>query len=414
MKMTFKFLALLFTVAAAAHAQVVPEATGPGLPISGKLHYNLHYSQIAYLISKPGDSESAVLSGNADYANNGERLPFTMTFGGGYSWNLAGISYGNGLFENLLLSQGIVRRSWNIQLRDNVSYRKEAPITGFSGVPGTGEPIGQPSPTPPSDQTILTLNTRTVSNVVNGEFEHRLNYATSLSAGGGSELLRFPDGNGLDINTQTANAMLTRRLNARSSLSGQYQFFDFSYPGNNLALAISSLETSTALFGYQRQWNRQISTNASVGPEWVESLNSAVTPSSTRVSGSATVDGQFRFGSAGLNYSHSTGGGGGFMAGAEIDSVDANFSRQFERKLTIGLTGGYRRISALSSGEINGKFGAAMATWRLGRYFSAFANYTATDQSTSYSLPANVLTNVWQEISFGVGYSSREKRLNNH
>jgi hypothetical protein len=409
MKTAFTILTFLFTVATAAHAQVVPEATAA----TAELHYSVRYAQSAeFYGGSLGDSQNAILSGNVDYMNGFKRRPFTLTFGGGYSWNLAGISHGDGFFENLLLSQGIVGRKWNIQVSDNISYLNEAPITGFSGVPGTGEPISGPNPPPPSSQTILTLNTRTVNNIVSGEFEHSLNYATALSVSGSSELLRYPDGNGLDTNAQTASAGLTRRLDARNSLSGQYLFTDYSYPGNNLALPISSLVTNTALFGYQREWNRRITTNVSVGPEWVESSNSAVVPSSTRISGSATVDDQFRFGSASLNYSHSASGGGGFLLGAEVDRVGAGFSREFEKKLTTELTGGYMRTSGLSTQEkIDGKYGAAMATMRLSQHFIAFANYTASDQSTSYSLPTNALTGLWQVISFGIGYSPREKRV---
>ena len=418
MKTTLTLLAFFFTIATAAHAQTAPEATAG----AAELHYSARYSQNAeFYGGSLGDSENAILSGNVEYANGFKRRPFTLTFSGGYSWNIAGTSYGDGLFENLLLSQGIVGRKWNIQVSDNISYLKEAPITGFSGVPGTGEPISGPNPSPPSSQTILTLNTRTVSNMVSGEFEHSLNFATALSVGGGSELLRYPDGNGLDTNAQMANAGLTRRLNARNSLSGQYSFTYFSYPGNNLALPISSLVTSTALFGYQRVWNRQITTNVSVGPEWISSSNSAGVPSSTTVAGSASAIDQFRFGSASLNYSRATSGGGGYLVGAEVDNISAGFAREFERKLTVNLTGGYMRTSGLANqgesglanqGEYDGKFGAAMATLRLSRYFTAFASYTATDQSSGYSLPSNALSGLWQVVSFGIGYSPREQRIN--
>jgi hypothetical protein len=418
MKKTLTLLAFLFTVATAAHAQILPQATAG----TAELHYSAQYAQSAeFYGGSLGDSENAILSGNVEYANGFKRRPFTLTFSGGYSWNIAGTSYGDGLFENLLLSQGIVGRKWNIQVSDNISYLNEAPITGFSGVPGTGEPISGPNPSPPSSQTILTLNTRTVSNMVSGEFEHSLNFATALSVGGGSELLRYPDGNGLDTNAQMANAGLTRRLNARNSLSGQYSFTYFSYPGNNLALPISCLVTSTALFGYQRVWNRQITTNVSVGPEWISSSNSAGVPSSTTVAGSASAIDQFRFGSASLNYSRATSGGGGYLVGAEVDNISAGFAREFERKLTVNLTGGYMRTSGLANqgesglanqGEYDGKFGAAMATLRLSRYFTAFASYTATDQSSGYSLPSNALSGLWQVVSFGIGYSPREQRIN--
>jgi hypothetical protein len=248
---------------------------------------------------------------------------------------------------------------------------------------------------------------------VSGEFEHSLNYATALSVGGSWIVLRYPDGNGLDTNAETANAGLSRRLNARSSVSGQYSFTYFSYPGNNLDIPVTSFVSSGAFFGYQRVWNRQISTSVSVGPEWTSSSNSAVVPSSTSVAGSASVSDQFRFGSASLSYTRAVSGGGGYLVGAEVDSVNAGFSKEFERKLTIGTSGGYFRTSTLNNGgAVSGRDGAATATLRLSRYITSFASYTATDQSSGYSLPTNALTGLWQVVSFGIGYSPREKRVN--
>ena len=410
MKTTLTLLAFLFTVATAAHAQVSPQATAG----TAVLQYSARYAQSAsFYGGSLGDSQSAILSGNVEYANGFKHRPFSLTFGGGYSWNIAGTSYGDGLFENLSLSQGIVGRKWSIQVSDNTSYMKESPVTGFSGVPGTGEPVGGPNPSPPSSQTILTLNTRSVSNTVNGEFEHSLSYATALSVGAGSELLRYPDGNGLDTNAQMANAGLSRRLNARNSIFGQYSFAYFSYPGNNLALPISNFVTSAAFFGYQRVWSRSITSSVSVGPEWTSSSNSAAVPSSTSVGGGASVSDQFRFGSASLNYTRGVSGGGGYQVGAVVDTVSASFSRELERKLTIGTSGGYFRNSALSNvGDVSGRFGAATATLRLSRYITSFASYTATDQSSGYSLPGNALTSLWQVVSFGIGYSPQEKRIN--
>jgi len=412
MKTTLALLAFLFTVAIAAYAQTSPEATAG----TAVLNYSARYSQSAQFYGGTlGNSQNAVLSGNVDYANGFQRRPFTLTFGGGYSWNIAGMSYGNGLFENLSISQGIVGRKWNFQISDDISYLKEAPVTGFSGVPGTGEPISGSNPPPQSSQTILTLNTRSVNNAVNAEYEHNLNFATTFSVGGTSELLRYPDGNGLDTDSQSANAGFTRRLNARNSLSGQYTFGYFGYPGNNPTQPISGLKTSTALVGFQREWNRRITTNVSVGPEWINSSNSAVLPSSTTVAANASANGHFRFGSASLSYSRATSGGGGLLVGGEVDTVSAGFAREFVRKLSVNLTGGYMRTSGLANqGEYDGKFGAAMATLRLSRYFTAFASYTGTDQSTPSSVSGNALNGLWQVASFGIGYSPREKRVNSH
>jgi hypothetical protein len=258
------------------------------------------------------------------------------------------------------------------------------------------------------------VNTSTFDNSANAQFERTLNFNTSLNLGGNDELLRYPDGNGIDTDSQTANAGLTWRLDALNSLSARYLFTEYSYPGESLGLATTSLMTNSALFGYERHWTRQITTDGVIGPEWVVGANSAIVPFSTRVSGNASFEDQFRFGSASLNYSHTTSGGGGFLVGGEIDSASGGFSKEFAKKLTTGFSGGYMRTSGLSTqGTIDGKFGAAMVTWRMSRYFTAFASYTANDQSSSSALPSNALDQALQVISFGISYSPREKHLKN-
>jgi hypothetical protein len=63
------------------------------------------------------------------------------------------------------------------------------------------------------------------------------------------------------------------------------------------------------------------------------------------------------------------------------------------------------------NGVINAKYGGAQATRKLGRYLTVFASYSAIDQSSSSSLPINVLNQLEQVIGFGIGYSPRETRL---
>jgi len=44
----------------------------------------------------------------------------------------------------MLVSQGLVRRDWTLRLMDDVSYMPQAPVTGFSGIPGVGNLPGEP------------------------------------------------------------------------------------------------------------------------------------------------------------------------------------------------------------------------------------------------------------------------------
>jgi hypothetical protein len=410
MKTTLKLVAIFLTGCAGAYAQVVPEATGPAkLPVSGNLHYALRYSQTAEFGGGLGDWQTGTISGSVDYSNGTDRHPFNLSYDGGYTKTFTGPDYETGVFQHLFISQGLVGHKWNATVSDNISFTPESPTIGFSGIPGTGEPIGGSGSNPPSSQSILTLNTRSISNVANAEFGYHLNYATTLNFGGSSNLLRYPDGNGLDSGGLQANAGLTRRLDARNSLSGQYIFSHYSYSG----LSFTS-DINAALFGYQRTWSPKLRTNVSVGPQWIGSSSSSVEPPSTTIAASAGVDYHFRSELASLSYNRGANNGAGYLTVATDDSVNAGFSREFGRDLTIGITGSYARIAGLQigNGVTNARYGGAQATRRLGRYLNVFANYTAVDQSSSLAASqTNVLNQLYQVIGFGIAYSPRETHL---
>jgi hypothetical protein len=404
MKTALRLLAFVFSVCFASSAQVVPAATQGG----SHLGYSLRYSQAAgFYGAGLGTTNYGITSGNLEYRNGSERRPFNMNFGGGYAWALSGSPFQAGFFENLWLSQGLVGRKWNAQISDQVSYAPEAPTGGFSGISGTGEPIGVPPPTPPTSQSILTLNTHVVNNVALANYEHNLDYATSLTIGGGYTLLRYPDGNGLNITSENGDAGLARRLDARNSISGQYVYSYFSYPDYN-----ANIQTSTALLGYNHQLNRQFDLKLAAGPEWISASGISGLQPTTTVAANAMIAYQMRSASASLSYSRGTNGGGGFLLGGVSDAAFGNFSREFGRDLTLAMTGGYQRTTGLGNNDvISNAFGEAQVTRRLGDNFTVFANYTGTDQSTNAALPSNVLTQFYQVIGFGVGFSPREMRL---
>ena len=412
----------LLTVSVVSRAQLAPATPGPasddessGLPASGMLRYDLRYAQTAQFGGYQDGQQRIYASGDASYVNTGKRLPFSIQYGGGYGWVWAGPPSAGNDFQHLSLSQGMVGRTWNLMVSDSVSYTFETPTTGFSGVPGTGEPIGGTGTTTPPDQTILTLNTRLVDNFTTIRFGHSLDSATTLNLGGSSGQMRFIDQNGQDIDTWMADAGVTRRLNARNSFSGQYSLSRFNYVGSfQVANAeqISDSQANTLQFSLSRQWNPHLVTSASVGPQWISSSNSAILPSSTRISANALASDTFRFGTASLMYTRGTTGGSGYMLGAESDIAMASFVRSFGKNLTIGVTGSYMRTAGLSNnGVTSGEYGGAQATRKLGRYFNVFASYTAIDQSSSLLNVPNVLNTLWQTIGFGIGYSPREIRL---
>jgi hypothetical protein len=415
MKVTLTILTLLFTVDAAALAQVAPEATSG----AASLNYSLSYAQTATFSGGLGNQQRSTVSGNLGYEDGSVRRPFSVSLAGGFGWSEGGPSYGLGFYENLALSQGIIWRKTSVVIGDSVSYLPNSPITGFSGVPGTGEPIGGPGEAPTTtNQSILTLDTRAIANGVFVSVSQKTGSAWSLSGGGGMFNLIYPDGNGLDTNAESADATISRRLNKLNSLVASYGFSYFSYPGYDFPITSNSL-----LVGGSREWNRSLSTSAEVGAGWTGSPGSVSSsgtsgssgstpvPSSTRLNVTASISYHLRHGAISVNYIRATSGGGGYTLGAYVDAVNANYSRDAGKNLTIGFEGDYTRTETLQgTGVTIGKVAGTQATWRMGRYLSAFANYTVLDQSSSAALPSSALGSLYQSITVGVGFSPKSVR----
>jgi hypothetical protein len=396
-------------LASAAYGQVAPAATSSGATSTARgLQYAFRYSQSALLSDQFSTIQTSTVSGSVAYANRSQEKPFDMTYAAGYNWGLSGGDYQTGQFHHMYLSQGINSRRWKLLLSDNVSYLPQSPTTGFSGIPGIGEIIGITNPNPPTSQTILTTNTHVLNNTAQGELEHTLDYATTAAIGGSSDILHFPDGNGFDTRSISANGRIGRRLSGRTSLSGVYAFSQYEYPGTTVAI-----HTSRVLVGVERRLTRNLSMNLAAGPEWIDSTVTAIIPANLSYAVNAGMYYMRRSTtSLGATYFHGINGGGGYLLGASADTVVGDFFHQIGPNLTFGLTGGYRRTAALNTnGVTNASYGGAQATWRLVRNVIVFANYSGTGQSTSSLLPGNTLNQTLHTISFGFGISSREPRL---
>lgn len=406
MKTTHILVAFCFTAASAAHAQVAPSATSG----AAGLRYTFRYAETAETYAANGDRQTITPSASVEYDSNEERHPFRMKYSGGYTWNIAGPSYATGVFQRLLLSQTFVWHKWDLMFSDNVGYLPQTPILGFSGIAGTGEPVGTPDPNPPTDESILA-NTHVVNNMANGELSHQFNRSYSLSGGGSSDILRYPDGVGLDTDSVMANAEFDDQLNVRNRISGTYSFSHYTYPGYS-----TSFGTNAVTVGYLRQWNRRLNTNVSAGPQWVGSLDPAEVPNSLRLSAVAALNYQFQFGEFVAHYNHGTNGGAGYLLGAEFDAARISLSHEFERRnLTLGVDSAYTRTQGLTkNGVTDAKFAGVQATRRIGEYLTVFANYTAADQTTSSPLYSTALSGLEQIVGFGLTYSPRGTRLVRH
>jgi hypothetical protein len=398
MKTLLLIVALLLS-GSGLSAQVAPSATGA----SKSFNYALRYSQSAQFGSSYGDWQTASPSAEIQYSNGTNRAPFNLHYAGGYTWTLGGPGYSSGWFQRLSIGQGISGRKWRASLTDDVSYLPQAPVTGFSGIQGIGEPIGTPTP-PSSNQTVLTLGTYALNNDTSVNVSRILTGAYSVSAEGAYALLRFPDGNGLDTNTASVQGQLTRRLNARNFLSAQYVYTGSDYPDSNF-----TFYTNSAMGIFERSWSRSLHTSIALGPVWINNSLPRLIPPSTMLSVDASLNQDFRRqGSLNINYHRGTGGGSGYMLGQTFDTVSAGYSRDFKRKLTFEVSTGYNRSTPLTQrGVIESEYGGIQVFRHFGGHVNAFLSYTVLTQSADMALPGNVVQHPWQTISFGTTFEPR-------
>jgi hypothetical protein len=407
MKALIFLLTICFLGSGAAFAQVDTSvmATPTAQPNSG-LAYAFRYAQTAQFSSVEPTLQTSDISGTLGYVSRNPRYPFAMNYGGGYIWTLSGPAYMTGQFHRMDLNQGINFKRWKINLDDDVSYLPQSPTVGFSGIPGIGEIIGSPNPVTASGQTILTASTHVLDNLVTGDIEHTLNYATTVDVGGNYELLRFPDVSAIESDTTSGYAQLGRRLSGRTTMFGRATYTLFSFTGTPI-----SINTGTAELGVQHNWTRSLTTSLSAGPQQLKSSISLLIPSAMSYAVNASLDYQRRYSRLNGSYSHGTEAGSGYLYGGTADVGEGTYLHQFGPNTQLGFAGGYNRTAGLiGSGVTNSEYGGVQVTWRLASNFIVFANYTATNQTTSSLLSSTALNDLQHFIGFGFGLSSREVR----
>ena len=351
MKTTFKLLMFVFAIHGAALAQVVPAATGPAaVPPGGRsLEYAVRYSQTAQFGTSFSTLQTSSGSGSLTFINASERTPFTAEYSGGYTWTLTGPAFESGQFQRLFMTQAIDWKKWKLMLSDDASYLPQSPITGFTGIPGIGEPIGVTSTAPASSQSILNLSTHVVENNASGILEYDPTKATAISVGGGSVLLRYPDGDGL-----RNKYCLGRRDHCALSECARFAFRHLPDPELYLPGLPRHFRNQFRAHWIERKWTRNLTTNFAAGPEL---LTSSSVPTSLDVTVNAYINYLLRFSSLGLSYVRGTNGGSGYLFGAKINTATGNFQKEFGPEWTLGLTGGYQETDDLAdSGATKGIF----------------------------------------------------------
>jgi hypothetical protein len=432
---------LLSMVSSIAQGQALPTAEssmvstlGPNLPnLDGVFHYALSASEVIQLgYFQSGETTYATdLSGNAAYTSPSATRPFSMLFAGGVvlANQAAG---GTTSFWNISASQGYVTRHWIFNISDSFSFLPQSPTTGLSGIAGVGDLGAFPTQGPGAGPIggIITTSGDRIGNALSGSVERTLTSNTSISGSGTWGVLHYLDSDansGLDTSQVSGTVALNHRIDARSSIGVSAVYSTYSYSGEGAGVNTPDFQTRGLNLLYQRVLSRTLSFNASVGPQWVSSSDSALIPDSTGVAVNAGISYANRNTHAGVSYSRGVNNGSGVLPGAFSDSVGASAGHTYGRNWVVGLSAAYTHSSGLTQ-FFNGPtlattnetydtvYGGIQVTRRFSPHFSGYASYTGASQSISNSnlivpVPQNALDSTYQTIGFGVTFTPRSTDL---
>jgi hypothetical protein len=429
MKTSIALMTLMSGMSGSLLAQAVPAGTttgpvynpGPSLPlIDGNFQYALTASEIIQFgySGSSGQYYMTSLSGDAEYISKNSQRPFSLLYAGGLllsSYSAQGVS----TFQTLTASQGLVLGKWALGVTDSVSYLPQSPTTGLSGIPGVGDLGSQPLPDPQlPGQTVLTNYARRISNYVSGNVERQLDPKTSLSGSGSYGILKFLDGNYLSSTQISGQLGINRRLDRRTGVSLAAAYSTFSYSDNS-----SSFNTRGLNLGYNRQLSKNLSFDASAGPQWVNSfqalpqLTGQIVPISvpSRLTFAANVGLSYtqQHTNAGIGYSRGVNAGSGLLLGSQADQVSAQALHNWGRAWSASVSTGYARTTGLAStGTVSSVFAGTQITHRFAQNFSGYASYTAIHQSIPPILAGqNAYSGLSHSLGIGITFSPRSARL---
>jgi hypothetical protein len=396
---TGKLALILFALSSPSWGQAAASATQAGLD------YTLRYAEIGGLGGTEGTWVNSTPSGELHFINGKGRVPFEMQNYAGYTKTLSGSSGWDGPFVHTNLQGGFVGRHWSASANGEVNYRAQFATTGFSGVPGSGEPIaGQP----PVGDSILMPNSYMLQYSTGAQAERNLTGASQLIGGFNTRQIRYPDGNGLESTVYNSSGQFTHRLNARNNVTFQYMHTQFGYPSIPTLKIYAEVVTAS----YERFWTRKLKTTAAGGPEFVRSTFPFLVPSSHSFVANASLLYSLHSGEVSLSFERTTTSGSGYYTGAFVNSALGDYSRGVGRAITFEMTGGYRQNTSLGAmkASVASEFGAFQIYRHIGRRASFFVNYTVISQSSSLPATPDVLSQVLHSISVGTEFSNRAWR----
>jgi hypothetical protein len=350
-----------------------------------------------------GLSTQSTYTGSLTLQRIQKHSQLNLSYAGGaffYSQPLQGVTLPNtrpfGTFHQLGLTEQVSTRRWKWLIGDQGSYLPETPsgFAGFGGLMSFGGGMGGAAlanaPALGSsfnpDQSILTGQSRRLSNSVMTQLEYDASGRSSFTATASFGALQFLEPGFIDSRFWTFMAGYNHRLSQHDEVAVSYVDSYYRFSGPNSGFLNRGL---SILYGHQI--TGRLSLQISVAPT-VNQVAQPLGGVSTK-SFFGTFDSlQYRTPKwdTTLSFERNTSGGSGVLPGAEVDSLQGNIGRQLSRKIrgSIQFSHSYDQSLAQEStlarrSEYEVYQAGFSLTREFGRHISAYLNYNFQRQTSN-------------------------------
>lgn len=268
------------------------------------------------------------------------RYDFALAYTGGESFYRPFTS-DDYSYQNLGFTQDVKWQRWTLRLSDAFTYSPQSTFGGLAlGGPGM---MGFQLPTelvstasPP--QTVLTNYAQRLQETVAGDLDYQVTPHGVLTFSGSWGLLHFITPGYIDNAFTAGRVGYSYSLNSKDSIGVTYVFTEENYTGYN-----DFIRAHSVLASYGRKITGKLAFQVGAGPEYMDLLFFAPSPSISQWTWSAFTSLSYHWQRTDLmvSYSHILSNGSGVYLGSITDIVSGTVSHRFTRNWSGAVGAGY-------------------------------------------------------------------------
>jgi hypothetical protein len=325
------------------------------------------------------------------------------------------LSQYNSTYQELGISESLGFRRWSLHFNDQMSYLPQsafgfdsgglAGLGGIAGSPLSGVTLLNPNVAP--NQTILSLQTRQLSNIVTGQATIHSSFRSTWTLNADYGVLHYFESGYLNPSNYDVG------IGYNYSLSRQ-DVFGVSYKLDLIRFGsgYGSIDDHIVLFTYGHHVTERLSFQAGAGPDYYREYLYTAPQATSSVQWAANVGVSYQYNRVALQASGYRGvsGGAGIFAGAETSGVALTAGRPLTRLWSASVNTGYTINQALSqsldttTSSYQAWFIGASAARTLSRSAKLFILYSLERQASGGCTGA-VCVNQFYSNQLSVGFN---------